>query len=138
LSHLVEQEAIGQLKARYCRFLDQHKWDEREALFTADAQLQTFGTTTVGNHAIRRMVEDSMADIASSHQAFCPEIIITSPDTAKEIWPAMFIRSQGRTTGVGHYHEHYRKVQGCWLISACELVTMFVEGSTISDHLIKR
>lgn len=33
---LLEIEAIKQLKARYCRFLDTKQWDDWRALFTDD------------------------------------------------------------------------------------------------------
>lgn len=135
MQQLVEKEAIGQLKARYCRLIDEKKWSAWEACFTDDAELATFGTTVKGSANIKEMVERSMIGIPSSHQAFLPEIEIRSESAASGIWAAMFIQAESRTTGVGHYFEEYRKVDGRWLISRCELRTAFVEGTSVSSHL---
>lgn len=109
LQQLVEKSAIADLTARYCRLMDEKKWDDWEELFTAEAELVTAGTKENARSAIRGMVEAAMTGIPSSHQAFLPEISFSGPTSAQGIWAAMFIQLEGRTTGVGHYHEEYQK-----------------------------
>jgi hypothetical protein len=81
------------------------------------------------------MVATNMEGIPSSHQAFLPELVVRDDGTADGIWAAMFIQSKGRTTGLGHYFEKYRKVDGTWLIERCDLVTAFVEGTAVPSQL---
>ncbi|MET0145094.1 MAG: nuclear transport factor 2 family protein [Ilumatobacteraceae bacterium] len=136
VERLLEHQAICELKARYCRLMDEKRWEEWGLLFTDDAELVTAGSTTNGRDPIRDMVHGAMEGIPSSHQAFLPEISFKSATSANGVWAAMFIQSQGRTTGVGHYHEEYRKVDGTWQIARSELVTAFVEGSAVPDQLL--
>lgn len=135
IQELIEKEAIKELKARYCRYMDTKRWDEWGQLFTEDALLTTAGGPVTGRDAIRDMVHAAMEGIPSSHQAFLPEITLNGENAASGIWAAMFIQSEGRTTGVGHYHETYAKVEGAWLISSCDLITSFVEGTAIPSEL---
>lgn len=50
--------------------------------------------------------------IPSSHQAFLPEITLAGDDSTDGVCACMFIQAAGRTTGVGHYVESYRKTDG--------------------------
>jgi len=62
-----------------------------------------------------------------------PEIEITGPDTATGIW-AMFdyveFPSEQAPVGLrgyGHYHEHYRKLDGAWYIASMRLARLRVD-----------
>lgn len=133
---LVEKQAIGELKARYCRLMDQKAWDEWALCFTVDATMVNAGAITQGRQAIRDMVAAAMERIPSSHQAFLPEIALTGEHTAEGVWACMFVQANGRTTGFGHYHDTYAKVGGEWKISHLDLVTTFVEGTSIPSQLV--
>lgn len=132
---LIQKREIGELKARYCRYMDAKRWDDWGQPFTAEALLTTAAGSVSSRQAIVDMVRTAMEGIPSSHQAFLPEITMTSDVTASGIWACMFIQSEGRTTGVGHYHETYEKVDGRWLTASTDLRTTFVEGSLVPSEL---
>ncbi|POY23261.1 hypothetical protein C3469_22450, partial [Mycobacterium kansasii] len=50
---LWEMEAIKQLKARYCRYLDTKRWDDWRRLFTDDFVSDTSQSVTTANWSAR-------------------------------------------------------------------------------------
>jgi hypothetical protein len=132
-----EIEDIKRLKARYCRLMDQKRWQEWGDLFTADAVLETGEgdghMVIAGRDAIRDGVAAAMDGILSSHNAGNPEIELTGPKTATGIWSATFIQFAGRLRGYGFYYEDYVKDEGAWRIAKLSMPTTFVEGSEIPE-----
>jgi len=129
---LVEIEAIKQLKARYCRFLDTKDWAAWRGLFADDF---VSDTSAAGG----RVVEGADAFVAytrtalgkrshvTAHQVHAPEIELTSPTTACGVWaledvvrllPGVNLR------GYGHYHETYVKVDGEWKLGGSRLTRL--------------
>ena len=51
---LWEIEAIKQLKARYCRYLDAKRWDDWRELFTDDFRFAFAASDTSGNSYLER------------------------------------------------------------------------------------
>lgn len=129
-------EQIRQLKARYCRHVDLKQWAAWQACFTDDAVFVTGSGSTTGALAIRSMTRDTLGDAPTSHQAFLPEITLTSVSTAQGIWAAMFVLSAGPITGFGHYYDSYTKVADRWLISRSEVVTTLIDGTVIPPQLL--
>ena len=129
---LLEIEAIKQLKARYCRFLDTKDWQAWRGLFSDDF----IGDTS---EAGGRRVEGADEFVAFTrknigkpsqptvHQVHAPEIELTSPTTASGVWALNDIvrLTYGlNLNGFGHYHETYEKIDGQWYITSSTLTRL--------------
>lgn len=133
---------IGQLKARYCRFIDTKQWGALEALFTADARFEGLGSAPDG--ADRAIFVGGIAarfrDATSVHHCHMPEIAMTGPDSARGIWAMMDYvqRPPGVVVaeapghpgfrGYGHYEEEYRREAGTWRICFLRLTRLRIEA----------
>jgi len=137
-----ELEAIKQLKARYCRFLDTKDVVAWRALFAddvvgaVDLAVSTGGAdprTTPpleGVEQFASMVLAVVADAATMHHCHTPEITLTSDMTATGIWAMedRLVYPDGRrVVGAGHYHETYEKRDGSWRIKSLHLTRTFFE-----------
>lgn len=124
---MAEIEAIKQLKARYCRFLDTKQWTQWRGLFADDFRSDTSpagGKVIVGAEDFVAFTRRSLGDRATVHQVHAPEIELTSATTASGVWaledvvrlaPGINLR------GYGHYTETYEKVDGRWLFTSSTL-----------------
>lgn len=127
---LVEIEAIRQLKARYCRFLDTKDWDSWRSLFADDFHSDTAGAggkVIDGADEFVAFTRRSLGDRATVHQVHAPEIELTSPTTATAVWAledVVRLAPGVNLRGYGHYTESYAKVDGCWLITASTLTRL--------------
>lgn len=87
---LVALEEIRQLKYRYCRLLDQKRFDELAELFVEDATAAYGGGATVltGRDAIVEWLRGAMASTSmlTSHQVGQPEIDLVGADEATATW----------------------------------------------------
>jgi SnoaL-like domain len=127
---LLEIEAIKQLKARYCRYLDSKDWQAWRSLFSDDFLSDTSpagGKVIQGADDFVAFTRKSLRSQATVHQVHAPEIELTSPTTARGVWaledvvrfgPAVNLR------GYGHYTETYEKVDGQWLITSSTLTRL--------------
>ncbi|GAC1396491.1 MAG: nuclear transport factor 2 family protein [Mycobacterium sp.] len=124
---LLEIEAIRQLKARYCRYLDTKDWQAWRGIFSHDFLSDT---SPAGGKVIRgaddfvAFTHQSLGDRATAHQVCNPEIELTSATTAKGIWAledVVRLAPGVNLRGYGHYHETYEKVDGRWLITSSTL-----------------
>ncbi|MDV3124608.1 nuclear transport factor 2 family protein [Mycobacterium sp. 21AC1] len=137
-----ELEAIKQLKARYCRFLDTKDVAAWRDLFaddvvgTVDLAVSTGGAdpqTTPrmeGVDQFASVVLAAVADAATMHHCHTPEITLTSDTTATGIWAMedRLVYPDGRrVVGAGHYHETYEKRDGSWCIKSLHLTRTFFE-----------
>ncbi|OBK40768.1 DUF4440 domain-containing protein [Mycobacterium sp. 1245111.1] len=96
-----ELEAIRQLKARYCRFLDAKDADGWRSVFS-----------------------DDVVVLATMHHCHTPEITLTSPEIASGIWTMedwIIFGNGNELHGAGHYHETYEKRDGSWRIKTLHL-----------------
>lgn len=131
-----ELEALRQLKARYCRFLDTKDLASWRAVFTTDLvvtldmAVSTAGADPqtappiegVDNFA--PMVMGGLEGVATKHHCHTPELTLTSATTATGIWAMedLLIFGDGRELyGAGHYHETYEKRDGAWQIKSLHL-----------------
>lgn len=135
LDYLNAYVAIGQVKARYCRFLDTQDWPAFAALFTEDFTLDVgAGREPVrGREAAMAMIQASLTGATTAHQIHSPEIELKG-DEAQVIW-AMQDRVSwdpprhgiAAFTGYGHYHETYRREGGAWKIAASRLTRLRID-----------
>jgi hypothetical protein len=127
---LLEIEAIKQLKARYCRFLDTKKWDDWRALFADDFVSDTSpsgGKLITGADEFVAFVRGALEKQPTVHQVHAPEITVTSDTTATGIWAledVVRLTPGVNLNGRGHYHETYEKVDGRWLIKTSTLTRL--------------
>ncbi|WNG89477.1 nuclear transport factor 2 family protein [Mycobacterium sp. ITM-2016-00317] len=127
---LAEIEAVKQLKARYCRYLDTKEWDGWRSLFADDLHSDTSragGKVIVGADEFVAFTRKSLGDRATVHQVHAPEIELTSPTTARAVWALEDVVRLGpgiNLRGYGHYRETYQKIDGRWLITASTLTRL--------------
>jgi len=131
-SPLLAIEAIKQLKARYCRYLDSKDWAAWRALFTDDF---VSDTSEAGGKLIAG-ADDFVAFTrkgigrpaqATAHQVHAPEIELTSATTARGVWALQDVVRFGpgvTLVGYGHYHETYENIGGQWLIKSSKLTRL--------------
>jgi hypothetical protein len=140
-------EAIRQLKARYCRFLDTKDVEGWRSLFTSDVVVKLdMGVSTGGADPMTAppvegadnfvpMVMGGLEDAATVHHCHTPEITLTSPTTATGIWAMedwIIFGSGQELHGAGHYHETYEKQDGSWRIKTLHL-TRTIQKITGND-----
>ena len=134
-----ELEAIRQLKARYCRFLDAKDADGWRSVFSDDVVVQLdMAVSTGGADPMTAlaaegpgsrdnfvpMVLGSLENAATMHHCHTPEIAVTSPVTATGIWAMedwIIFGNGNELHGAGHYHETYEKQDGTWRIRTLHL-----------------
>lgn len=125
-------EALKQLKARYCRFLDAKDWTAWRGLFSDDFVSDTSesgGKRVVGGDAFVAFVRGHLgkASRTTVHQVHAPEIELLSAGTARGVWaledfvhfvPGLNLR------GYGHYDETYEKLDGRWYFKTSKLTRL--------------
>jgi SnoaL-like domain len=131
-TELMAVEAIKQLKARYCRYLDTKDWAAWRAIFADDFVSDTVhagGKLIVGADDFVAFTRKSIgrASQATAHQVHAPEIELTSATTARGVWALQDVVRFGpgvSLVGYGHYHETYENVAGRWLIKSSKLTRL--------------
>lgn len=141
LTQLNDIEDIAQLKARYCRLIDQKKWNELEGEFLPDAAVEIAGAPG-GAEDIQRFTDAHsfidglrklMGPLASVHQVHAPEIELLDQTHARGTWAVAdrLVFPEGGPLrvlqGWGIYHERYEKVSGKWRIAEVRLERLLVE-----------
>lgn len=129
--HLIQIEAIKQLKARYFRLLDTKQWELWADVFTEDFQGVLTGPHPDIELASRedmiRSAATTMEGVVVIHHGHMPEITIHDEENASGIW-SMFdhVEIPGSAyDGYGHYHEEYRKCEdGKWRIRSLKLTRL--------------
>lgn len=136
-----DREAIGQLKARYCRYIDTKQWDCLPALFTDDAVFEGLGSAPDGAGVAQFVagLRGRLATALTVHHCHMPELQAIGPDSVRGIWAMMdylqwpepiHLREIGQArgfTGYGHYEEEYRRVNGIWKIAFLRLTRLRVD-----------
>ena len=139
-----ELEAIRQLKARYCRFLDAKDAESWRNVFTADVvvtldmAVSTGGADPMtappleGVDNFVPMVLGGLENAATMHHCHTPEITLTSPVTATGIWAMedwIIFGNGNELHGAGHYRETYEKQDGSWRIKTLHLTRTILKIS---------
>lgn len=141
IEQLNDIEDIKQLKARYCRLIDQKKWSDLEAELATDAVIEIAGApggaqdtqrfTTA--HAFVEGLRELMGPLVSVHQVHAPEITLVDARTARGVWTICdrLVFPDGAPfrilQGWGLYHETYEKMSGRWRIASLRLERLLVE-----------
>jgi hypothetical protein len=141
-----ELEAIRQLKARYCRYLDTKDVESWRSVFTRDVVVRLDMAVSTGGadpmtapplEGVDNFVPPVMAGLdraATMHHCHTPEITLTSATTATGIWAMedLILFPDGRELrGAGHYHETYEKQDGAWRINSLHLTRTILQ--TVGD-----
>jgi hypothetical protein len=129
---LLAIEAIKQLKARYCRYLDAKDWAAWRAIFTDDFVSDTSeagGKLIIGADDFVAFTRKGIGrpSQATAHQVHAPEIELTSATTARGVWALQDVVRFGpgvSLVGSGHYHETYENIAGQWLIKSSKLTRL--------------
>jgi hypothetical protein len=136
---LLAIEEIKALKARYFRAVDTRAWAMFEGLFTPDALFDISddlpGCVVTGAARIRQTASTPLTGCVSVHHGHCPEIELTSENSATGIWPMedMLRWHDGSNSpirslhGYGHYFEQYERIDGRWFIKAIKLTRLRVD-----------
>jgi hypothetical protein len=125
-----DAEAIEQLKARYCRFMDMKDWRGYRACFTDDVTMDSTdsgGNVITGADEFLTFLTTMIGDVVTVHQCHTPEIDVTSATEATGIWAMedmLRFPDGSELHGYGHYQERYEKRGGQWLIKASTLTRL--------------
>jgi hypothetical protein len=125
-----EIEAIKQLKARYCRYLDTKDWAAWRGLFTDDFigdTSESGGKRIEGADPFVAFVKKNLGTQPTVHQVHAPEIELTSPTTASGVWAlndVVRLAPGLNLNAYGHYHETYEKADGQWRIKTSKLTRL--------------
>lgn len=142
LVRLKSLEAIRQLKARYCRFVDTKQWPRLKKLFTADARLEGFGTIPDGTTPERFVdgIAVSLANAVTVHHVHNPEIVLRGDSVARGVWAMVdYVQFKATTdyaggnlgwVGWGYYEEEYANQNGNWVISHMRLARVRMDVLT--------
>ncbi len=136
---ITDRDAICELKARYCRFLDTKQWDAWTDLFTEDLVLDTSeaaGPPPINGRAEAiAMVRATIETAQTAHQVHTPEIAIAGA-TAQGIWAMqdrVIFEGRPAMTGYGHYTETYVKIGGEWKIAKSKLTRLLIDFTPASQ-----
>lgn len=129
---LLAIEAIKQLKARYCRYLDTKDWAAWRTVFSDDFVSDTAeagGKVIEGADEFVAFTRKALGRRAqaTAHQVHSPEITLTSATTARGVWALQDVVRFGpgvTLVGYGHYHETYENIAGQWFIKSSKLTRL--------------
>jgi hypothetical protein len=123
---LLDRVAIEELKARYCRCLDQKRWDELRRVFTDDLSIDVGTIRCSSADEFVAQARERTLGATTVHQCTMPELQING-DTATGIWAMTDVvrRGPGQSPdglaafrGYGHYYEEYQRTADGWRISS--------------------
>ncbi len=134
-------QKIGQLKARYCRYVDTKDWAGFANLFAQNPELRFYdenGGLVAGFDAAEEFVALTKAYLTGTktiHQVHNAEIDVVSEREVRAIWSMedylLFPEGDdGRLAsmrGFGHYHETWKLEAGEWKIAKIELRRTILE-----------
>lgn len=140
LAKLEAYEAIRNVKARYCRYLDTKDWEGLASIFTEDMVLDVQEDTGKppfeGREAALGTIRWSVQDAKTAHQIHFSEIELDG-DEAHVITPMedRVVWAPGKSplpgvasiTGFGHYRERYVRENGAWKIAHLKLTRLHVD-----------
>ena len=84
---LKDIQEIIQLKARYCRYVDQKDWAGYGSLLMDDYHFDSDGGVYDGRDNVVAFVSAALNQATTVHHVHAPDITITGSDTASAIWP---------------------------------------------------
>jgi hypothetical protein len=137
---LQDIEAIKTLKARYIRFGDTKQWDDLAKLLTGDfsaafeiaprfSKDQPRRAEISGRDLFISTWANALVGVVTLHDVFLPEITLISPTAANGTWGMHDLVKMPNCVfeGWGHYHDHYVKEQGVWMIRTARVTRLHAE-----------
>lgn len=126
--------ALGEAKARYCRFLDTKDWVGFANLMTEDFVLDLSGTSDLGvisgRDAAVKQTRSSIETARTAHHVHNPEIVLNG-DEAQVIWPmqdrVVWGAERPSIVGYGHYHERWVLRDGQWKLAHQRLTRLHID-----------
>ena len=145
VDYLLSVDAIRQVKARYCRYIDTKQWHRLPSIFTADCRFEGLGSAPAGADVATFVagVSSRLAPTISVHHVHALEVVRTGPDTARAIWAMEdYVEWQDGGTvketpgskgfrGYGHYEEDYRREGLDWKICFLRLTRLRLDPCPI-------
>ena len=123
-----DQLEIQQVRARYCHFMDDRKWDDFVLLFTEDGLFQ--GLEAVRGRAnLRKFFGETFPAMAEDFYHFCSNGTVTvDGDTAKGRITLQYLSVVNGQSYVsaGHYDDALVRVDGQWKFAARLLTFYFL------------
>jgi hypothetical protein len=121
---LVVVEQIRQLKYRYCRLLDQKRFDELHGVLAPDATASYGGGAheLAGASAIVGWLHDALGSTRAitSHLVSQPEIELVGEGEAVGVWAlrdlVLLVDAGFTVRGASFYEDRYRRIDGDWRI----------------------
>jgi hypothetical protein len=140
-ARLLAIEEIKQLKARYCRLIDQKEWGGLADLLAEDVRVKIAGAPGGADDTQRfdkrsdflDQLQALMQPLTTVHHVHAPEIELLSKTRARGTWAVADRlhfpeRSSLRVLqGWGHYEETYDRSSGGWVIASLRLTRLLVE-----------
>lgn len=140
LDALCHIKQIEFLKARYCRAIDEKRWNDLPEMFTSNASFQGFGGGIISSASafvehISRLLEGSV----TVHHLHQHEIAFVGGAEATGVWSMMDynewsasgvlrkIPSAKGFRGYGSYEDRYLLVDGVWHIESMRLKRIRVD-----------
>jgi hypothetical protein len=119
-----DEWAIGRVLTRYCRYLDDQRYDDVVALFAPDGVLDSMGTRAEGQEAIRAFFPadaPSGGRPSAMHVLSSPVIEIDGDRARAESDWVMIQRDEAGTTSIvlaGRYRDELARIDGEWRFSS--------------------
>ena len=136
-----DEWAISRVLARYCRFLDDQRFDDVVALFAPDGVLDSMGTRAQGQQEIRAFFPPigslpagaSGGRPSSMHVLSNPVIDVDGDRARAESDWVMIQRDESGTTNIvlaGRYRDELARIDGEWRFSSRTPVALARRTST--------
>ncbi len=119
IRRLEDEQAIAQLRARYCHLLDDRHWDEFVELFTEDGRFS--GLETVQGRPALRAFFERFAAATPEYYHFCTNATVElAGDTATGRITLEYLSAVNGVSYVsaGHYDDVLQRVGGRWLFES--------------------
>ena len=105
-----DEQAIADLLARYCSFLDRGRHDDWIALFDPEGRFEVYGRTFVGPEGLRQMAESAPGGLHLAGDA----IVDVEGDRASVEQSFLFIDQATRELRIGWYDDVLVRAGGRW------------------------
>jgi uncharacterized protein (TIGR02246 family) len=109
-----DRDAIRDLVARYCRYVDTGMADEWAALWTEDGEFDLGGGTVVSGRAALREHATHLEPGTVHHLATNLEIDVDGDTATNEM--SVLLLAKGTIAMVARVHDELRRVDGTWLL----------------------
>lgn len=123
-----DQLEIAQLRARYCHLLDERRWDEFVALFTADGVFEGLEAVS-GHQALRAFFGERVPKLAEDFWHFCTNGTVEIDGdvaTGRISMEYLSVTDGVSFVSAGHYDDVMRRVDGRWRFAARRITFYFL------------